>query len=206
MQPPPLRASSGSTDEQQSNKQHEGERRSEVKAEMKPYLLSTVRKVKWIPRFSEARLMKTVLLRPPRLAVNLKYGRAGTPGLLQVQGLPGLFTALEHTLLPNTKYFVTDITILKINEPVVMASVRIQSLFTNVPLEETTNLIVRELLSLSEYPNDLNEKQMPKALQLATVDKLYTQTDGVAMGSPFGPTYASTFLCSQEKEWLKPMP
>jgi len=55
----------------------------------------------------------------------------------------------------------------------------------------------------------LNEKQITKALQLATIDSvftfndnLYTQTDGVAMGSPLGPTYANAFLCYHEKVWL----
>ncbi|XP_037779128.1 uncharacterized protein LOC119575548 [Penaeus monodon] len=121
-------------------------------------------------------------------------------------------TLYEYTV-ENTKDFVNDITALKNNEPVVMASVDIQSLFTNVPLEETTNLIVHELLNSKEYPHHLNEKQIKKALQLATVDSvftfsdnLYTQIDGVAMGSPLGPTYANAFLCHHEKEWLNQCP
>jgi len=94
-----------------------------------------------------------------------------------------------------------------------MASVDIQSLFTNVPLEETTNIIVHGLLNSNEIPHHLNEKQITKALQLATVDSvftfndnLYTQTDGVAMGSPLGPTYANAFLCYHEKVWLNQCP
>ncbi|XP_042893334.1 uncharacterized protein LOC122267343 [Penaeus japonicus] len=46
----------------------------------------------------------------------------------------------------NTTDFVKEITTVKIKGPVVMASVDVQSLFTNVPLEETTNLIVRKLV------------------------------------------------------------
>ncbi|XP_037774311.1 uncharacterized protein LOC119570765, partial [Penaeus monodon] len=37
-------------------------------------------------------------------------------------------------------------------------------------------------------------------------DNLYTQIDGVAMGSPLGPTYANAFLCHHEKEWLNQCP
>ena len=35
---------------------------------------------------------------------------------------------------------------------------------------------------------------------------LYCQIDGAAMGSPFGPTLANTFLCHYEKEWLDSCP
>jgi len=69
----------------------------------------------------------------------------------------------------NTKDFVYDITALKFNEPVVMASVDIQSLFTNVRLEEITNIIVHGLVNSNEIPHHLNEKQITKALQLATL-------------------------------------
>ena len=32
--------------------------------------------------------------------------------------------------------------------------------------------------------------------------KICKQTDGVAMGSPLGPSLANTFLCSHEQIWL----
>ena len=35
---------------------------------------------------------------------------------------------------------------------------------------------------------------------------LYKQIDGVAMGSPLGPTLANAFLCHYEKEWLDNCP
>ena len=34
----------------------------------------------------------------------------------------------------------------------------------------------------------------------------YKQLDGVAMGSPLGPTLANTFLCYHEKRWLDKCP
>ena len=36
--------------------------------------------------------------------------------------------------------------------------------------------------------------------------KLYQQIDGVAMGSPLGPTLANIFLCHWEKIWLEDCP
>ena len=37
-------------------------------------------------------------------------------------------------------------------------------------------------------------------------NKLYKQTDTVAMGSPLGPALASIFICSFENKWLKNCP
>ena len=34
----------------------------------------------------------------------------------------------------------------------------------------------------------------------------YSQIDGVAMGSPLGPTLANAFLCHFEKKWLSECP
>lgn len=111
----------------------------------------------------------------------------------------------------NTKDFVNNTTNLKFNVPVV-ASVDIPSLITNIPLEETTTLIKGELFNSNECSHHLNEKkQITKALQLATVDSvftfndnLYTQTDGVVMGSPLSLTYANALLSAQRM--VKSMP
>ena len=37
-------------------------------------------------------------------------------------------------------------------------------------------------------------------------DQLYKQIDGVAMGSPLGPTLANLFLCYHESKWLSDCP
>ena len=34
----------------------------------------------------------------------------------------------------------------------------------------------------------------------------YSQVDGVAMGSPLGPTLANVFLCHHERKWLEDCP
>ena len=36
--------------------------------------------------------------------------------------------------------------------------------------------------------------------------ELYKQIDGVAMGSPLGPTFANIFLCFHERNWLDSCP
>lgn len=95
-----------------------------------------------------------------------------------------------------------------------MCSFDIESLFTNIPLNETIEIILNQL-----YPNPnniyegFNKAQFKNLLQLATqtssffFDKvLYEQIDGVAMGSPCGPTLANAFLCYYEKVWLDECP
>ena len=37
-------------------------------------------------------------------------------------------------------------------------------------------------------------------------NKLYIQVDGVAMGSPLGPSFANIFLSHQEENWLNKCP
>ena len=82
-----------------------------------------------------------------------------------------------------------------------MVSFDVTSLYTNIPLTETINLIVDRLYS----EKSVSVPPFPKAvfkrlLEIATGgmflyrDKLYRQVDGVAMGSPLGPSLANFFL------------
>ena len=95
-----------------------------------------------------------------------------------------------------------------------MCSFDIESLFTNIPLQETLDIILRLL-----FPNHndtfqgFNKKDFKSLLELATSassflfnDKLYEQVDGVAMGSACGPTLDNIFLCYFEEKWLSHCP
>ena len=88
-----------------------------------------------------------------------------------------------------------------------MASLNVESLFTNIPLKETVNNYVNDLFSNNFYSGKLSRKDLNELLKLATIEssfifdnKLYKQIDGVAMGSPLGPTLANVFLCHYEKK------
>ena len=94
-----------------------------------------------------------------------------------------------------------------------MASLDVDSLFTNVPLEETINNCVYELFENNSSIHGLNKKQITKMLSLTTKESIilfdmafYTQVDGVAMGSPLGPSLANAFLCHHETKWLNDCP
>ena len=104
--------------------------------------------------------------------------------------------------------FAKDI-ITKQSSKLFMASLDVDSLFTKVPLDETIEVCINELFKSSQTVSGLN-KQVLEMLSLTTKEnvilfdqKYYTQIDGVAMGSLFGSTLASIFLCYHETMWLK---
>ena len=86
-----------------------------------------------------------------------------------------------------------------------MGSLDVDSLFTNIPLEEIINICTSLLYNKKcEFKN---------LLSLATQesyfifnDVLYKQKDGVTMGSPLGPTMANIFLSFYEIKWLEQCP
>ena len=90
-----------------------------------------------------------------------------------------------------------------------MVSFDIESLFTNVPVEETINII--SSLAYDETKSDLfvsnlNKGQLTELLRVCTKKShflfnrvVYDQVDGVAMGSPLGPIFANAFMDNFEK-------
>ena len=74
-----------------------------------------------------------------------------------------------------------------------MASLDVDSLFSNVPLEETIHICVNELFKSNSSIHGLNKEQITEMLSFTTKESIilfdmafYTQVDGVAMGVPIG--------------------
>ena len=74
-------------------------------------------------------------------------------------------------------------------------------------------ICTNELFKESETVESLSKTDFKELLSLATKDShfifdgtLYKQIDGVAMGSPLGPTLANAFLVYHEKNWLEHCP
>ena len=91
-----------------------------------------------------------------------------------------------------------------------MASFDVDSLFTNIPLNETINIIIEKLFSENQTIDNLNKDHLKCLLTLATKEsyflfdgELYQQVDGVAMGCPLIPTLTNIFLCHYEVIWLR---
>ena len=87
-----------------------------------------------------------------------------------------------------------------------MARLDVESLFTNIPLEETIKNCVNDLFSNNFYNGKLSRKDLYELPKLATTEssfifdnKLCKQIDGLAMGSPLVSTLTNAFLCHYEK-------
>ena len=88
-----------------------------------------------------------------------------------------------------------------------------ESLFTNIPLEETINISCDSLFGSEAKINKFSRNDFEKLLRMALQNnffnfdgKIYEQTDGVAMGLPLGPSLANAFLCFHEQIWLNDCP
>ena len=94
-----------------------------------------------------------------------------------------------------------------------MGSLDIDSLFTNIPLDETIDICINQLFANADTVEGFTRSELKQLLCLATKESyfifnslLYKQTDGVAMGSPLGPSLANAFLSYHEKNWLNSCP
>ena len=94
-----------------------------------------------------------------------------------------------------------------------MASFDVESLFTNIPLQETIDLCVDLLFNNKPNIDKFTKTDFHELLTVTLSESLilfnneyYKQIDGVAMGSPLGPTFANIFLSYYEQIWLKNCP
>ena len=86
-----------------------------------------------------------------------------------------------------------------------MVSFDVVSLFTNMPLEDTINMILRRIYEKKEIVTDILKCEMRELLYLCTKNvhfalnnKIYIQNEGVVMGSPLGPVLAIVFKVELE--------
>ena len=83
----------------------------------------------------------------------------------------------------------------------------VESLFTNIPLEECNDLAVN-YISEGNPDLKLTESELRSLFTVATAQthflfngSFYDQIDGVAMGSPLAPVLANLFMGHHEKLW-----
>ena len=105
--------------------------------------------------------------------------------------------------LKDTFEFVDQIKERNINTKQ-MLSFDVESLFTNIPLLETVDYLC-DFISSNNIEIGLPPKNLKELILRCTYDvqflfnnKLYRQRDGVAMGSPLGPTLADIFMSKLE--------
>ena len=84
-----------------------------------------------------------------------------------------------------------------------MASLNVESLFANIPLEETIDNIINYLFLTTDKVHNFEKEEFKQLLTLAAHESFfifdgeyYTHIDGVAMGSHLGPTFTNIFFVS----------
>ena len=94
----------------------------------------------------------------------------------------------------------------------IIASLDVESLFTNVPVDRTIEFILDRVYRCNDTPSlDIPEDQLRELLKICTKEapftcprgEMYCQIDGVAMGSPLGVLFANFFMGSTESTVVK---
>ena len=113
----------------------------------------------------------------------------------------------------STKEFI-DI-VHAINTPGLITSLDVESLFTNVPVIPTINIILQYAYHDPHVaPPSIPEHIMRELLTVCTTETpfkhingdVYQQIDGVSMGSPLGPLFAEFYMSSIESKVLPSLP
>jgi len=89
-----------------------------------------------------------------------------------------------------------------------MPSFDVTSLFTNVPVDFTINLILDSVFRESDEFNGLDRRRKKKLLEwvvktttLQFNGRFYRQVDGVAVGSPIAPLMADVCMSMKIRLW-----
>ena len=130
-----------------------------------------------------------------------------------VASLIASYASNEYTLL-NSMELVDSIKGFNFKEGMVMTSFDIESLYTNVPVKETIELLVNHIYDTEGTSvRNMEKKTFRDLLNIATSNsffvfnnKYYNQTEGLAMGQPLSAPLANIFLCLKEKQWIQECP
>ena len=97
----------------------------------------------------------------------------------------------------------------KFNSNKSMARLNVESLFTNIPLEETMENIINDLFLTTDKVHNFEREELKQLLVFAANESFfifdgeyYNHIDGVAMGFPLCQIFDSAFLCHFQKKYL----
>ena len=101
----------------------------------------------------------------------------------------------------NTETFVNQVKGQRIPEGYKIVSFDVKSLFTNVPLNETIDIILTKVYDENKTDTKIPNSILKELLYLCTKhlpfkfnNEIYIQCDGVAMGSSVGPLLANDII------------
>ena len=93
-----------------------------------------------------------------------------------------------------------------------LTSLDVESLFTNVPVDDTIKIILDNVYNHANLPPlKIPRNTLEALLRACTTEApfrspdgmLYRQINGVSMGSPLGPTFADFYMCQLENKVLE---
>ena len=131
----------------------------------------------------------------------------GTPTFTLAKFLVPILSDITQNEFTVKDSFTFVDEILTQNSDLYMASLDVDALFTNIPLDETIDICVKKLFKTPDaLVKGISKNDFRDLLNLATKEsfftfnnKFYIQVDGVAMGSPLGPILANIFLSHHEE-------
>ena len=121
-------------------------------------------------------------------------------------------TVNDYTLKDSfdTASKIRDIPKELFHEGYVFASFDVTSLFTNVPLQRTINVIIDRIYNKAEIETTLKKSTLKKLIKdtctktvFSCNNQLYEQIDGVSMGSSMGPLLANIIMTELENTVIK---
>ena len=99
------------------------------------------------------------------------------------------------------------------NPTLSMGSLDVDSIFTNIPIDETADICVSLLFESTDVVEGFTKSELRQLLHFATKNYyfisnglFYKQIDGVAMNSPLQHSLANTFLSHHKKTGLENIP
>ena len=119
------------------------------------------------------------------------------------------YIPVENTLKSSEEF----LEVIQSKKPAgILASLDVESLFTNVPIDETTDIIIKYAFNHDSLPppSSMSPELLKRMLRICTTEapfrcpsgNLYLQIDGVAMGSPLGVLFANAYMCAVEDKVL----
>ena len=110
----------------------------------------------------------------------------------------------------STKSFMSFIKHQKVPDGRKVVSFDVVSLFTNVPLDTTIEIILKRIYDNNEINTSITKKEMKELILLCTKgvhftfdSKTYVQTNGVAMTSPLSPVLSGIFMVELENNLIQ---
>ena len=102
----------------------------------------------------------------------------------------------QEPLNPNEEYVSFDV----------------ESLFTNIPVDETINYIIKEIYQKKKLPQICSKTMFKRLLYKLTTEvsfqfnyKLFKQTDGCTMGGPLSVTLSDIHMMRMETDVVVPI-